>query len=65
MKGLITGNGGVQRTKGAFGDVEYMQWKKVKDGMQNIRGKKLPLMRFPGRRLRSRKGMLEGSLESG
>lgn len=50
---MIVRNGGVERTKGTFEDVEDLQWRKMRDGMPACREEALPLMRVLERRLRS------------
>jgi predicted esterase len=64
-KGLIVRSDGVKRMKGTFENVEYVQWKKGDDGMPASTEEALPMMQFLGRTLRSRKGVLEGSVEVG
>ena len=53
----------VEKLKAAFTDVEYHKWSKIGDGMPSNREEMLPIMRFLAGRLRSRKGVPEGSLE--
>ena len=57
--------GAVDKLRGAFTEVEYVKWQKADDGMMRNREEALPVMRFFGRRLRSRAGVPEGSLEVG
>lgn len=64
-KGLVARSNGVARTRGAFENVEYVQWKKGDDGMPSNREEALPMMQFFARRLGSRKGVPEGSVEVG
>ena len=45
--------------------VEYHKWDRAGDGMPRNRDEMLPIMRFFARRLRSRKGVPEGSIEVG
>ncbi|KAI9830354.1 MAG: hypothetical protein M1819_005735 [Sarea resinae] len=53
----------VTRLKDSFEFVEYKQWKKSGDGMPSNRDEMLPMMQFFARRLRSRRGVPEGSVE--
>jgi len=50
-----------QRIKSAFGDVQFVQWRKAGDGMPANREEMLPVMQFFARRLRSR--ALPGTVE--
>lgn len=43
--------------------VEYHQWKKADDSIPQNREEAMPMMQFFARRLRSQKGVPEGSLE--
>ncbi|PGH19687.1 hypothetical protein AJ80_03842 [Polytolypa hystricis UAMH7299] len=55
---------GVQRTKGEFKFVEVVKWRGRRgDGMPRNREEMLPIMQFFARRLRSRSGVPEGSVE--
>ena len=49
----------------AFEFTDYQKWNKSGDGMPQSREEMLPIMRFFARRLRSRKGVPEGSVELG
>lgn len=51
--------------KAAFQNVEYQKWSRAGDGMPRNRDEMLPIMRFFARRLRSRAGVPEGSVEVG
>ena len=64
-KGSIVAKDAVKATIGTFEYVDYHQWKKADDGMPQIREEALPIMQFFARRLRSRKGVPEGSVEIG
>lgn len=55
----------IDRMKAAFQTVEYHKWNRAGDGMPRSRDEILPIMRFFARRLRSRKGVPEGSVEVG
>ena len=55
----------VSRLKMAFDNIEYHKWAKSGDGMPSNREEMLPIMRFFARRLRSRSGVPEGSVEIG
>ncbi|KAL8747365.1 MAG: hypothetical protein Q9190_000756 [Brigantiaea leucoxantha] len=48
-----------------FENVEYVKWGRSGDTMPKNRGEMEPLMRFLGRRMRSRKGVPEGAVEVG
>ena len=61
---LIT-KSAVSRFKTAFDTVEYHKWDKSGDGMPTNREEMLPIMKFFARRLRSRSGVPEGSVEVG
>ncbi|KAK2733349.1 hypothetical protein FQN55_003402 [Onygenales sp. PD_40] len=55
---------GEARTKNIFGDVEVVRWAGRRgDGMPGNREEMFPIMRFLARRLRSRAGVPEGSVE--
>jgi hypothetical protein len=57
---------GVRRTQEAFQHVEVVRWAgKRGDGMPQNRDQMLPIMQFFARRLRSRSGVPEGSVEIG
>ena len=49
--------------KASFQNVEYHKWSKAGDSMPQNREEMLPIMRFFARRLKSRKGVPEGSVE--
>lgn len=49
--------------KASFQNVEYHKWNRSGDSMPRNREEMLPIMRFFARRLRSRKGVPEGSVE--
>ena len=49
--------------KDSFQNVEYHKWSKGGDSMPQNREEMLPIMRFFARRLKSRKGVPEGSVE--
>lgn len=51
--------------KAAFQNVEYHKWNRAGDSMPRNREEMLPIMRFFARRLKSRKGVPEGSVEIG
>jgi predicted esterase len=53
----------VRRTKDVFEFVEIHRWPRRGDGMPRNRDDVLPLMQFFARRLRSRQGVPEGSIE--
>jgi len=61
---LVTSSA-VARLKDVFETVEYMAWNKSGDGMPANREEMLPIMQFFARRLRSRHGVPEGSMEVG
>ncbi len=63
-KSLVTLSA-VARLRSAFETVEYKQWEKAGDGMPTNREEMLPIMQFFARRLRSRRGVPEGSVELG
>ncbi|KZZ90069.1 phospholipase/Carboxylesterase [Ascosphaera apis ARSEF 7405] len=55
---------GVKRTEQTFGAVQVVRWNNRKgDGMPKNREEMLPIMQFFARRLRSRQGVPEGSVE--
>jgi predicted esterase len=62
-KGSMTSGDAVKRTKGTFEHVDVHQWKKSDDSMPKNREEALPMMQFFARRLRSQRGMPEGSVE--
>lgn len=53
----------IQKIKDIFEFVEIKEWKKIGDGMPSNRDEMLPIMQFFARRLRSMKGVPEGSVE--
>ena len=53
----------LDKLKAAFQNVEYQKWNRAGDGMPRNRDEMLPIMRFFARRLRSRAGVPEGSVE--
>ena len=55
----------LDKLKAAFQNVEYHKWNRAGDGMPRNRDEMLPIMRFFARRLRSRAGVPEGSVEIG
>lgn len=61
---LITASN-VTRLKNVFESVEHRQWSKAGDGMPSNREQMLPIMQFFASRLRSRRGIPEGSVEVG
>ena len=56
-------DGAVQRTKQVFKFVEVHRYDRKGDGMPRNRDEMLPVMQFFARRLRSMKGVPEGSVE--
>jgi predicted esterase len=62
-KGSIASEGAVKSTKETFEHVEHHRWKKADDSMPKNREEALPMMHFFARRLRSQKGVPEGSVE--
>jgi len=64
LKTLVTRSvvDGLKRT---YFNVEYHRWSKIGDGMPQNREEMLPIMRFSSRRLRSRKGVPQGSVQTG
>ena len=53
----------VDRLKDFFQFLEVKEWRKTGDGMPASREEMLPIMQFWARRLRSRRGVPEGSVE--
>ncbi|KAI9740481.1 MAG: hypothetical protein M1834_005061 [Cirrosporium novae-zelandiae] len=53
----------VEKLKAFFEDVHHHQWKKTGDSMPKNRQEMLPIMQFFARRLRSLKGVPQGSVE--
>jgi predicted esterase len=54
-----------ERVKSCFAHAEIVEWAKAGDGMPASREEVLPMMRFWARRLRSQRGVPEGSVEIG
>ena len=61
----VVSEGAVRRTKDVFEFVEVSRYKRKGDGMPSNRDEMLPIMQFFARRLRSRQGVPEGSVELG
>jgi predicted esterase len=59
----VVSDGAVQRTKEVFEFVEVSRYARRGDGMPSNRDEMLPVMQFFARRLRSRQGVPEGSVE--
>ena len=55
----------LEKIKTTFLSVEYHKWNRISDSMPRSREEMLPIMRFFARRLRSQKGVPEGSVELG
>ena len=55
----------LNKLKATFQSVEYHRWDKAGDGMPRNRDEMLPIMRFFARRLKSRAGVPDGSVEIG
>ena len=55
----------VTKIRAVFEFVEYHRWNKTGDTMPRSRDEMLPIMQFFARRLRSRRGVPEGSVEIG
>ena len=55
----------VEKIKTAFKSAEYHKWNRAGDSMPRDRDEMLPLMGFFARRLRSQRGVPEGSVEVG
>ena len=55
----------LNKLKATFQSVEYQKWNRAGDGMPRNRDEMLPIMRFFARRLKSRAGVPEGSVEIG
>ncbi|OCK76388.1 phospholipase/Carboxylesterase superfamily protein [Lepidopterella palustris CBS 459.81] len=62
-KNSIVTQSAISRMKDAFESVEVKEWRKSGDGMPSNREEMLPIMQFFARRLRSVKGVPEGSVE--
>ena len=61
----VVSDGAVRRTKEVFEFVEVSRYARRGDGMPSNRDEMLPVMQFFARRLRSRQGVPEGSVEIG
>lgn len=59
----VVSDGAVSRTKEVFEFVESSRYTRKGDGMPSNRGEMMPVMQFFARRLRSRQGVPEGSVE--
>lgn len=59
----VVSDGAVRRTEGVFEFVEVARYQRKGDGMPRSREEMMPLMRFFARRLLSRQGVPEGSIE--
>jgi predicted esterase len=57
------GDSAISKLKDAFEFVEIKEWKRVGDGMMRNREEMMPIMQFFARRLRSMRGVPEGSVE--
>ncbi|MCJ1448073.1 MAG: hypothetical protein MMC23_008586 [Stictis urceolatum] len=55
----------IQRVESCFEFVEKARWRRKRDGMPRSRDEMLPIMKFLARRLRSKAGVPEGSVEAG
>ena len=55
----------LQATRSVFKSLEYHKWNRPGDGMPTSREEMLPIMQFLARRLRSRQGVPDGSVEMG
>lgn len=55
----------LERIKGTFRNVEYHKWNRPGDSMPRSRDEMLPIMQIFGKRLKSRRGIPEGSVEIG
>jgi predicted esterase len=53
----------IDKIKDTFEFVEVKEWRKTGDGMPSNREEMMPIMMFWSRRLRSRRGVPEGSVE--
>ena len=54
----------LDKLRATFQNVEYQKWDRPGDGMPHNKDEMLPIMRFFARRLRSRAGVPDGSLEA-
>jgi predicted esterase len=55
----------MEKLKDTFENIQYCKWKKAGDTIPQNREEVLPIMQFFARRLRSRQGVPEGSVEVG
>ncbi|KAJ5183022.1 hypothetical protein N7492_000638 [Penicillium capsulatum] len=62
---IVVSDEAVRRTKEVFEFVEVSRYQRKGDGMPSNRDEMLPVMQFLARRLRSRQGVPEGSIEIG
>ena len=62
---IVVSDEAVRRTKQVFEFVEVSRYARKGDGMPSNRDEMLPVMQFFARRLRSRQGVPEGSVELG
>lgn len=62
---VVVSDGAVRRTKEVFEFVEVSRYARKGDTMPSSREEMLPVMQFFARRLRSRQGVPEGSVEIG
>jgi predicted esterase len=62
---LVVSDAAVRRTKEVFEFVELSRYPRRGDGMPTNRTEMMPVMQFFARRLRSRQGVPEGSVELG
>lgn len=62
---VVVSDSAVRRTKEVFEFVEVSRYARKGDGMPSSREEMLPVMQFFARRLRSRQGVPEGSIEIG
>ena len=63
--GTLITRSALDKLKAAFQSVEYQKWNRTGDSMPRNRDEMLPIMRFFARRLRSRAGVPEGSVQIG
>ncbi|KAH6638857.1 Alpha/Beta hydrolase protein [Boeremia exigua] len=62
-RGSEVTDGAVRKLRDAFEFVEVKEWRRNGDGMPSSREEMLPIMQFFARRLRSARGVPEGSVE--
>ncbi|KAF9737098.1 hypothetical protein PMIN04_003769 [Paraphaeosphaeria minitans] len=62
-RGSSVTDSAAKRLKDTFEFAEVKEWNRVGDGMMRNREEMLPIMQFLARRLRSRRGVPEGSVE--